>query len=259
MTQNGRAGARWSCSSVRSENADACRGCFQRKAGELVQSLANVGVRRLHAVLLLLSSAICSSRQHPSILLCARLPTFTRPRTLSARREFSCARSRAKKKKQPQIPHIWWTGVREMSRTGVGGLAARPLRPLSCATEQGGRARLKPQQSAKRSSANREECVTVCFPRRATRKATAAQSRSDRNSGTILFFVTHCRRLSNAVTATNVSDPRSLSAGDLPCQLCPLEEIHSDQQRVSVINQAALLLLFPCFNLELLGKVDGAP
>lgn len=88
-------------------------------------------------------------------------------------------------------------------------------------------------------------------------EATAAQSRSDRNSSTILLFVTHCRRLSNAVTATNVSDPRSLSAGDLPCQLCPLEEIHSDQQRVSV-NQAALLLLFRCFNLELLGKVDGA-
>lgn len=126
--RNGRAGARWSCSSVRSENADACRGCFQRKAGELVQSLANVGVRRLHAVLLLLSSAICSPRQHPSILLCARLPTFTRPRTLSARREFSCARSRAKKK-QPQIPHIWWTGVREMSRTGCRRISGAPSSP----------------------------------------------------------------------------------------------------------------------------------
>lgn len=74
----------------------ASRGCFQTKAAELGPSLANVGVRRLHAVLFLLSSAICGSRQHPSILLRARLPTSTRPRTLCAREEFSCARSRVK-------------------------------------------------------------------------------------------------------------------------------------------------------------------
>lgn len=176
---------------------------------------------------------------------------------LSPRAENLVALAAGQKKKPPQIPHIWWTGVREMSRTGVGGLAARPLRPLSCATEQGGRARLKPQQSAKRSSANREECVTVRFPGRATRRPPQLKVVPAETPAQSFFFVTHCRRLSNAVTATNVSDPWSLSAGDLPCQLCPLEEIHSDQQRVSV-NQAALLLLFRCFNLELLRKVDGA-
>lgn len=128
-----------------------------------------------------------------------------------------------------------------MSRAGVGGLEAprSPAfpRPGTSATRQSGGRRQGEREMRDRA------CVFLHVRRGSRRSAKVVPTE---NSGAVLFTVTRCRRLSNAVTAANVSRPLSLSTGDLPCQLCPLEEIHSDQQRVSV-NQAALLLLFGRF------------